>query len=381
MAELADVVAMHGAGYLQRFGAQVLPSHVRALHAIAHCRTPTLGGHVALCVRCQRTHLRYHSCQHRACPRCGHMATARWLHGQRRLLLPTAYFHLVFTLPAELRQPVRQHQRVLVDALFRAAFDALQSMCHDPRWLGGQIGALAVLHTWSRTLTFHPHVHMLVPAGGLAPDERTWVTPPQRDTRFLVPVRALSMGFRARFIERARRALPEGAELPSIPWSKRWVVYAKPVVREHERVLQYLGRYVHRTAMGDKAIVACSRDAVTFRYRDSCSGETKHMTLPPHELLRRFLQHVPPRGMHRVRAFGLLHPAHRLSLRRLQLALGASTPGAEPESPPLRLRCPHCQQPAAQLLRRLSADQCRAWLRSASPPPARAPPASAGAAA
>jgi hypothetical protein len=379
MPQLADVVCMHGAGYIARFGQRLLPSHARALHAIAHCRTPALGAHLALCSGCQRTHLCFHSCQHRACPRCGHRATARWLHRQQQLLLPVPYFHLVFTLPAELRRPVRQHQRALVTVLFRAAFEALSEMCSDSRWLGGRIGALAVLHTWSRTLSFHPHVHMLVPAGGLGDDGRTWVTPPRRKSRFLVPVRALSARFRGRFMHLARRAVP-GLQLPDIPWSKRWVVFAKPVVSDPQRVLRYLGRYVHRTALSDKAVTACTPDSVSFNYRDSRSGVRRHMTLPPHEFLRRVLQHVPPRGMHRVRAFGLLHPRHRHSLRRLQLLLDApQTPAEQP--PPVRVRCPHCGHRRAQLVQPLDELQCRAWLQRHSAAPARAPPVQSSSAA
>jgi hypothetical protein len=175
---LADVVRRHGPGYLRRFGARILPSHVRALDDIARCRTPALGGHVAVCNHCDEEHLLYHSCRNRACPRCGHDTASRWLARQRELLLPVPYFHVVFTLPEELRHLVRAHQRALVGALFRAAFDAVAALARDDRFLGGQIGALAVLHTWTRKLEWHPHVHMLVPAGGLAPDGRTWRPPP-----------------------------------------------------------------------------------------------------------------------------------------------------------------------------------------------------------
>ena len=381
MLRMADVVHMHGAGYLARFGSGVLPSHVRALRAITACRTPSLGGHVARCASCNKEHLLFHSCQHRACPQCGQRATARWLDRQRGLLLPVPYYHVVFTLPAELRDVVRSNQRVLVSALFRAAFESLSALCSDPRWLGGQVGALAVLHTWTRTLGYHPHVHMLVPAGGLAPDGHTWVTPPRRATRFLVPVRALASHFRGRFLHLARRALPQ-LQLPKIPWDKPWVVFAKPAGKDGEQVLRYLGRYVHRTALSDKAITSCSDTGVSFRYRDSRSGLGKSMTLPPHEFLRRFLQHVPPRGMHRVRAFGLLHPAHRNTLRRLQLLLAPpdktapdSAQHAERAALP---RCPYCRQPSPALGRRLSAGQCRAYL--ARVPMARAPPAAEAAA-
>ncbi len=381
MLGLADVVRRHGPAYVERHGASLLPSHVHAIRAIAHCRTPVMGGHVAECAHCGAEHLLFHSCRHRACPRCGHDATAKWVAEQRDLLLHVPYFHVVFTLPAELRRLVRSHQKPLFSVLFQAAFESLAALCADPHYLGGAIGALAVLHTWTRTLEWHPHVHMLVPGGALAPDGRTWL-PVLRNKRkklFLVPVKALAKHFRGRFLDLARRALPD-VQFPEIPWGKRWVVFAKPAVQGAEKVVDYLGRYVHRTAMSDKAIVRCDDDNVVFTYRRSSDGQRRTMSLPVHELLRRFLQHVPPKGFHRIRAFGLLHPAHRSTLRRLQLALA---PRPSPDKPAPRtpakvgLRCPHCGQAALVLVRRLSpADAIeRAAAAPAVDPVARAPPA------
>jgi len=391
MLRLADVLRRHGPEYLQRHGDAVLPSHVRAVQAITQCRTAALGGHLAECTRCASTHLLFHSCHHRGCPRCGHDAASRWLAHQQTLLLPVQYFHVVFTLPAELRRVVRSNQRALLGVLFAAAFESLAALCADRRWLGGRIGALAVLHTWTRTLQWHPHVHMLVPAGALAPDGRTWLAPRLRRKPFLVPVRALSAHFRGRFLTRARAALPHSRF--DVPWSKRWVVYAKPAVQGAERVLQYLGRYVQRTALTDKAIVACDEHSVSVAYRDSSDHRRRCMTLPPPEFLRRFLQHVPAKGLHRVRAFGLLHPAHRTTLLRLQLMLAsrqmtaATTPTAAQDDSPehddaqpgrVPLRCPLCQTPTLRLLRRLCAAECVVLTRAdvaSVEQAARAPPA------
>jgi predicted RNA-binding Zn-ribbon protein involved in translation (DUF1610 family) len=367
MLGLADVIVRHGPDYLARHGSVVPQRHVRALSSIARCRTGALGGHLAVCTACGREHVLPHSCHHRACPRCGHDATRRWLERQRELLLPVPYFHVVFTLPAELRRPVRQHQQALIGALFRAAFDALAALCADPQWLGGHIGALAVLHTWTRTLEWHPHVHLLMPAGGLAPDGLTWLAPPRRKQPFLVPEPALAELFRGRFLHLARRAVP-GLQLPHIPWDKRWVVFAKPVAHPGI-VLDYLARYVHRTALSDKAITACDHRSVTFNYRDSGDGQRKAMTLPAHEFLRRFLQHVPLRGLHRVRAFGLLHPTERTTLGRLQLLLASRN--AAPVNDNARrfepLPCPHCHERTLRLVRRLSADECAARLAAGAP--------------
>lgn len=230
------------------------------------------------------------------------------------------------------------------------------------------IGALAVLHTWTRTLEWHPHVHMLVPGGGLAADGQTWLSVPPRSKRYLVPEKALAKHFRGRFLALARRALPN-VSFPEIPWGKRWVVFAKPVMHGSERVLQYLGRYVHRTALSGKALLDCDEHTVTFRYRRSSDHQSRSMTLPAQEFLRRFLQHVPPKGFHRVRAFGLLHPEHRGTLRRLQLLLApreSSKPTTpEPSSPDAPIStspdgptCPHCGRPALSPVRRLSAEEC-----------------------
>jgi hypothetical protein len=298
----------------------------------------------------------------------------RWLARQRANLLPVPYYHVVFTLPEELRDPVRRYQRALLDVLFRAAYGALAALCADPRYVGARVAALAVLHTWSRDLGWHPHVHMLVSGGGLAPEGRTWRTSRRRPRRkpFLVPVKALSRGFRGRFLALARRAVPTLA-IPEAVGKKNWVVFAKPCVAgDPEHTLGYLGRYVHRTALSDKRILAIDEHGVTFSYRSSADDRIHTMTLSAEEFLRRFLQHVPPRGFHRVRAFGLLHPSARGTLRRLQLLLGVSPPDPfSPRIPPLR--CPACADGVLRLVRRLSATECAVFVIVSSPQ-ARAPP-------
>lgn len=345
----------------------MLPSHDAALWAIQHCRTPLMGAHLGQCAQCQTRHLLYHSCRHRACPRCGYDRTEQWLKRQRELLLPVRYFHVVFTLPAEWRRLVRSHQRQLLPVLFRSAFDALATLCREPRFLGAQIGALCVLHTWTRTLEYHPHVHMLVPGGGVD-GAGQWRTIPTRRKLFLVPLKRLALLFRRYFIRRARKALGAEVAIPFVPPHKRWVVFAKPTVQGPERVLQYLGRYVHKTAITDRAIVQCNGEHVTFRYRHSRDATPKLMRLSAHEFLRRFLQHVLPKGFHRVRAFGLLHPHHRLTLKRVQLLLNAdvSEPAATKPRP---IRCPHCRKGTLALLRRLTPQQCIQRLAMARGPP------------
>ena len=360
---LAEVVRQHGPSYLDRHGDAVLPSHRRALSAIAQCRTPNLGAYLGVCAHCAKPHVLYHSCRHRACPRCGFEQTEAWLARQRALVLPVPYFHVIFTLPSELRSLVRSHQRLLLAVLFRAAYDALSEMCADEDRLGGAIGALAVLHTWTRALVYHPHVHMLVPAGALSADQ-SWRPARKRGRKlYLVPERALAEVFAGKFLAMAKRRLPTGVTLPTIKNGTHWIVAIRRVEPGPEAVLRYLGRYVHRTALGDRAVIACDDDSVTFRYRDSRTGQTKTMRLPPHEFLRRLLQHVLPQGFHRVRSFGLLHPSRRLALQRLQLLLGAPpTTKSEHASYSPRLRCPHCRTGTLLLVRHLSAEECFARL-------------------
>lgn len=355
MPSLADVVRRHGPDYLMRFGRAVLPSHARALRDIARCRTEEMGGHIAHCENCAAEHARHHSCRNRACGQCGADRTDAWLRKQHALLLPVRYFHVVFTVPAELRFIIRSHQKPLLAALFRAAFESLSALCWDPKHLGGRVGALAVLHTWSRTLEWHPHIHMLVPGGALD-DKGTWLTVRRRKTEFLVPVKALAKKFRGRFLYLARRAVPT-VQLPDLRKKKRWKVFCKPSVQGPERVLEYLGRYVQKTALSNRAIVECTDRTVTFRYRDSNDQRLRKMTLPPGEFLRRFLQHVQPRGFHRVRAYGLLHSSRRSTLRRLQLMLQPRVPvdsTLEQERPRRRPRCPACNSERLRVVRRIA---------------------------
>jgi hypothetical protein len=263
-------------------------------------------------------------------------------------------------------------------ARLKGAAMSPMKLAADPKFLGARIGALAVLHTWTRTLEWHPHVHLLVPGGGLAADGSTWRVPPRRKAPFLVPIKPLANLFRAIFLSRARRALP-GVELPEVPWSKSWVVFAKPAVQGSDKVLEYLGRYVHRTALAESALVASDEWGVTFRYRDSRNQQRKTMTLPPNEFLRRYLQHVLPQGFHRVRAFGLLHSEHREQLHQLQLLLAPKKPLPPPPSEPLKrpLSCPQCRQPTLRLMRRLAPAECLARFDCPSVATARAPPRSA----
>ena len=284
MVELADIVNAHGADYLKQFGDSMLPSHRRALFDIAACRTEHMGGHVAECPVCAHQEYSYHSCKNRSCPKCHGNDTKRWLEKREAELLPTRYFHLVFTLPSELRDIARSNQKKLYAILMQAAAEALLKLGHDGKFVGGKVGILAVLHTWTRALEQHPHVHMLVPAGGLDKDG-IWRCARKK---FLVPVEALSTGFRGRFMKLAKAALPEMV-FPAEVWDKKWVVFCRPTFRKEKQVLRYLGRYVHRIAISNNRIESCEDGRVTFRYQNSDTQQWKRMSLPATEFLRRYL--------------------------------------------------------------------------------------------
>jgi Putative transposase/Transposase zinc-binding domain len=339
MPEVADVFRRYGAEYLEWFGQDLLPSHRRAMNDIMNCRTEALGGHLLQCDHCGQEHYAYHSCRNRSCPKCHHQDTEAWLAERRQELLPVPYFHVVFTLPQELRPLVRQNQQDLYDILLRAAAQSLITLAADPHYVGGLIGVLCGLHTWTRALAYHPHVHCLVPAGGVSADHQQWR--PARQT-YLVPVRALSAMFRGRFCALVHQERPD-LNLPESVWTTDWVVYCKPTVQGTESVLDYLGRYVHRIALTNSRILSIDDGRVCFRYADSRTHRWKTMTLPAQEFIRRFLQHVLPLGFHKVRYYGLWSPTHRSLLHRLQLCLAGHEPPAPLASPDQARQPPACE--------------------------------------
>lgn len=350
MPEIADIFRCYGAEYLERFGVGMLPSHLRTLRDLADCRTESFGGHLAVCDHCGEWRYSYHSCRNPSCPKCHGNDTDKWLDERRRELLPVAYFHLVFTVPKEIHGVIRSHHRVLYAILIRAAASSLLDLARDPRYVGGTIAFLCVLHTWTRAMIYHPHVHCLVPGGGFSDDGHSWL--PAR-TRFLVPVRALSEIFCARFMDLARRALP-GKAFPDSLWETDWVVYSKPSVHSADNVLRYLVRYIHRIAITNNRILSFENGEVTFRYKDSRERRWKTMTLSALEFMRRFLQHVLPAGFHKVRFYGLLAPGSRGRLPQIKELLLSTSPNpqqatsATPDRQPAQgdarpSTCPQCQ--------------------------------------
>jgi hypothetical protein len=352
MVTMADIFQQYSPAYCDLFGNQLLPSHRQAIRAIGQCRTAALGGHVYQCDACEQTQYSYHSCRNRHCPQCQGDKAAHWLARQEEMLLPTPYFMLTFTLPAELRPFARSHQRLFYNLLFRASAEATQQLAQNPRFLGGDIGMVGVLHTWSRDLAYHPHVHYLVPAG--AWDGQVWCRP--RCQRFLLPVKALSPLFRAK-VRDALRQTDLWTEIPPHVWRKPWVVHCKRV-GSGQRALRYLAPYIFRVAITNRRIVSLNDGptgglpTVTFPYRPSGSRHWRLCTVPVLEFIRRFLQHVLPKGFVKVRYYGLFSSGQRARLRQVvawlkppaappkEQSREAATPAPEPTE--TGRRCPLC---------------------------------------
>jgi Putative transposase/Transposase zinc-binding domain len=322
---LGELFRRYGPAYRARFGSILSESQLQALQAIAQCRTEALGGQLFVCPACQTTRYSYHSCRNRHCPTCQQDAAERWLAEQQNLLLPVPYFLVTFTLPAELRAVARQYPEAIYPLLFHASSAALQQLAHDPRFLGGQIGMLGVLQTWTRDLRFHPHVHFLVPALALSPDRSRWLVG-KRD--FLVHVKPLGQLFRAKF--RAGLAkTPWSSQVKARAWKQSWVVDCRPV-GSGASALKYLAPYIFRIALSNNRIERVANDEVSFRYTDGKTGEKKRATLPVDTFISRFLAHVLPKGFVKVRYYGLLCPAKRQRLKQARSLLRLQQAGEKP---------------------------------------------------
>jgi Putative transposase/Transposase zinc-binding domain len=305
--------------YRKRFGPSMPLRHWQVLKKIVSCRSLALGGQLFQCPDCPGFHYRYYSCNDRHCPQCGQTDADAWLKRQRaRLLLPTPYFLLTFTVPEALRWFIRSHQQIALDLLFACSAQALQELARNPRRLGADLGMLGVLHTWSRTLIFHPHIHYLVPGGGLSPDGRTWIA---ANPKFLLPVKPLGAHFRTLFKTRLQKQHPElFALVPAKAWQRHWNVDSRPAA-SGENALRYLSRYVFKTATSNRVVPRLSGGQLRWDYRESKTGRLASIRLGPLEFIGRFLQHVLPRGFARVRTFGWLHPAAKVRGNRVRALL------------------------------------------------------------
>jgi ribosomal protein L37AE/L43A len=348
MLEVADIFRLHGPAYRQKFGDRMLSSHRRAMQDIETCRTESLGGQLYFCNQCQQQRYSYHSCKNRHCPKCQNELANDWLAAQQNLLLPVHHFLVTFTLPAELRALARSHQKLIYNLIFRASAAALQQLAQDPRFVGGRLGMVGVLHTWTRQLLYHPHVHYIVTGGGLTDDGRWHAA--RKD--FLIPVKALSPIFRAKFRD-ALKQTELFTQVPSPVWRKDWVVHSEPV-GSGTQAFQYLAPYIFRVAISNNRLRSLAHDTVTFAFKESATDQLKHCTVTTEEFIRRFLQHVLPPRFIKVRYYGLLSPAHRQLLQKARLLLSPSTSNLKNQDLKTThslapLTCPHCRGPLTRL--------------------------------
>jgi hypothetical protein len=368
--EVADVFRHFGPAFRDQHGASLSAARRHAMTAIERCRTVALGGHVERCGDCGHQRVAYNSCRNRNCPKCQGLARAQWLEDRQAELLDVPYFHVVFTVPDQIATIAFQNQTVVYNILFRAASETLRTIAADPDHLGAEIGFLAVLHTWGQNLLHHPHIHCLVPGGGIAPDGQSWVA---CRPGFFLPVTVLSRLFRGLFLHDLQRAFTAGElnffsahrhlyepaafrRYLAPTWDTDWVVYAKRPFAGPAQVLDYVGRYTHRVAISNNRLVSLAGGKVSFRWKDYRDGNRqKTMTLDGGEFIRRFLIHVLPDGFHRIRYYGFLgncHRASKLAQCRELLGMAPPLPATGPSADyrdrfealtGLSLRqCPHC---------------------------------------
>lgn len=361
--EVADIFRSAGPAYRAAHAGHLSLHQLKIMSAIEHCRTAALGGHVEACTDCGHWRIAYNSCRNRHCPKCQGAAARTWLEAREADLLPVGYFHVVFTLPAEVAAIAFTNKALVYDLLFKAASETMLTIAADPRHLGARIGIAAVLHTWGSAMTHHPHVHMIVPGGGIAPDDRRWIS---SRPAFLLPVRVLGALFRRLFLSRLLQLHDTGRlaffgklagladrraflrQLSPVR-KKRWVVYAKPPFAGPEAVLAYLSRYTHRVAISNSRLIAFDGANVTFHYKDyrrNGADRQQVMTLSADEFIRRFLLHVLPKGFHRIRHYGLLAGTTRkdnIVLARKLLAVAPPPEEGAPDEPAdARPPCPCC---------------------------------------
>ncbi len=384
--EVADLIRIAGAAFIERSRKWISWKHIKVLLAIVRCRTAALGGHLDECTRCGHRAISFNSCRDRHCPKCQIAARERWIAARQRELLPTPYAHVVFTLPRRLAPLVLQNKKILYDLLFRTSAETLLEVARNPLRLGAEIGFFSVLHTWSQKLELHPHVHCVVPAGGLSLDHTHWV---RSRKNYFLPKKVLRKVFRGKFVDALEQAFRDGllnlqGDLALLAQPKvfaawlrplfqqDWVVYLKRPFGGPEYVLQYLGRYTHRVAISNHRLLSFVDDQVTFRWRDSAhNNEQKPMTLSLDEFLRRFLLHILPQGFVRIRNFGFLANRRRATLLPLCFHLlgSAQQPQTEQNVSPTKdssdlWHCPKCAGPM-KVIERLTAAEIQ--LRS---PPA-----------
>ena len=363
--EVADIFHAHGAIWRQANAGHISLRQLKVMSAIERCRTAALGGHVARCETCTHSHIAYNSCRDRHCPKCQAAVAKEWLAAREAELLPVPYYHVVFTLPAAIADIAYQNKAVIYDLLLKVSAETMITIAADPKRLGAKIGIISVLHTWGSAMTHHPHVHMIVPGGGISPDGKRWVS---CRPKYLLPVPVLSERFKRQFLKRLRAAHEAGSlkffgEHRHLADRKAFATYLAPLKKTKwyvntkrpfagpRQVIAYLSRYTHRVAISNSRLITMGNEGVTFKYKDyrvEGSKRYKTMTLEPHEFIRRFLTHVLPRGFHRIRHYGLFANGGRVkNIAKARELLGMAKPQPEADkarqnqdNEPAMLACP-----------------------------------------
>ena len=343
MPKLSDIFRSYGQLYLIKYSKDILPSHKKAIHDISLCRTPAMGGSIYECKTCSRYHYAFHSCGNRNCNTCQNDKAEQWLEKNNNLLLPVSYFMVTFTLPEDLRLPARRNQKLFYNLLFKCSAESIAEFASNPKHIGGKPGYLGILHTWSRTLSYHPHIHYIVTGGGLSGKKDKWIS---SNHKFLFPVKAISVVFKSKFRDELKKLNPQiFSQIPPDTWTRKWVVNCIPV-GSGLHAMKYLAQYVFRVAISNNRILKHEGGYVTFKYKDSQTKSWKTMKLSTEEFMRRFLQHVLPRGFVKVRYYGLFASKNRNLLNIVKELLGCNMTKKKTnksiKTKPKTICCPKC---------------------------------------
>ncbi len=354
---ISDIFKKYVPDYLQKYIKKMPQNHLKAINDILSCRTSKLGGNVYYCEKCEKYHYSYHSCKNRHCPKCGSQDSEKWLEKQKAKLLPVDYFMVTFTLPKELRAVCRSNQRLFYNILFKSSASALKTLLRDPHFAGGEAGLTGVLHTWTRQLEFHPHIHFIVPAGAFDFHRDEWN---KSRHKFLIPVKALSKSFKKKFKKSLQAQSPKiFTQIPQSVWLKKAFITNSTKVGKGDKAFTYLSNYVYKTAITNNRIISCKDGEVTFSYKESETKTIKYRTVSALEFIRRFLQHVLPHGFQKVRYYGFLHSASKDKLKTVAKYFNIETEKKEdPKTNSNTVKnvfCRHCNTkmiPYASVLRR-----------------------------
>lgn len=339
MVEVADIFKKFGPSYLAKFNDKILPQHKKTIRDIINCRTQTMGGQLYYCEHCNEYHYSYHSCGNRHCPKCQNNLAEQWLNKQKNLLLPVHYFMTTFTLHGNLRKISRSNQKLFYQLLFKIAVISMQKLADDPRYVGGMLGIIGVLQTWTKDMTYHPHVHFVVSGGGYSFEKKKWM---HARGDFLFPVKALSVIFRAKFRDTLKKENPSlFNSIPRNTWKEKWVVNCIPV-GSGENALKYLVPYIFRVAIRNKRIVRVKNNKVCFKYKDSKTNIMKTTTVTAEEFIRRFLQHVLPKGFVKVRYYGIYAHKNKSLLQGVRKILKVKSNNSETIQNNKTPQCPVC---------------------------------------